>query len=114
VECHGTGTSLGDPIEIQALADVYGRGRSANRPLLLGALKSNIGHLESASGIAGIVKVLAAMRGGSLPHSINSTPRNSHIEWAELPVEVVDAPVPLPALEERTWRAGVSGFGLSG
>ncbi|KIG15385.1 Malonyl CoA-acyl carrier protein transacylase [Enhygromyxa salina] len=114
VECHGTGTPLGDPIEIQALAAVYGQNRPANRPLLLGAVKTNIGHLESAAGIAGIAKVLAAMRHGVISPSIHTTPRNAHIEWSELDVEIVDTPLELPSLGERPWRAGVSAFGLSG
>lgn len=115
VECHGTGTSLGDPIEIQALAAVYGADREADRPLLLGALKPNIGHLEAASGLAGVAKVVAAMRHGALPPSIHSHPRNHHIDWDSLPVEVVDAFRPwAPRADGAPRRAGVSAFGLSG
>ncbi|PRQ09059.1 type I polyketide synthase [Enhygromyxa salina] len=114
VECHGTGTSLGDPIEVQALAAVYGRDRPADRPLLIGAIKPNVGHLESASGLAGVAKVLAAMQHGQLPATLHTQPRNPHIDWDDLPVEVVD--------KQRTWtppagqprRAAVSAFGLSG
>jgi acyl transferase domain-containing protein/surfactin synthase thioesterase subunit/acyl carrier protein len=112
VECHGTGTSLGDPIEVQALASVYGQ-RPAERPLLLGAVKTNIGHLESAAGLAGVAKVLAALRHEALPPTIHTQPRNHHIEWSELPVEVVDASREWPE-SSRPRRAGISAFGLSG
>jgi len=114
VECHGTGTALGDPIEVQALAAVYAEGRSPERPLLLGAVKTNIGHLESAAGLAGVAKLLAALRHGALPATLNSTPRNPLIEWAELPVQVVDAPRAWLASDARPRRAAVSAFGLSG
>ncbi|WP_437805995.1 type I polyketide synthase [Sorangium sp. So ce1078] len=118
VECHGTGTSLGDPIEVQALAAVYGAERSArsvDRPLLLGALKTNIGHLESASGLAGVAKIVASLRQEALPATLHSTPRNPHIDWDTLPVRVVDALVPWPRRNDsRPRRAGVSAFGLSG
>ncbi|WP_438021146.1 SDR family NAD(P)-dependent oxidoreductase [Sorangium sp. So ce315] len=114
-ECHGTGTSLGDPIEVQALAEVYGEGRAAGRPLLLGALKTNIGHLEPASGLAGVAKMVASLQRKALPATLHTHPRNPHIDWAALPVEVVDAPRPWPEREGGgPRRAGVSAFGLSG
>ena len=115
VECHGTGTSLGDPIEVQALAAVYGKGRAADRPLLLGALKTNIGHLEAAAGLAGVAKIVAALRHEALPATLHTTPRNPHLAWDTLPVEVVDALRPWPRHEDGTPRRGaVSAFGLSG
>ena len=115
VECHGTGTSLGDPIEVQALAAVYGQGRADDRPLMLGALKTNIGHLESASGLAGVAKVVAALRHQALPATLHTSPRNPHIDWDTLPVHVVDALRPWPPHEDGTLRcAAVSAFGLSG
>jgi acyl transferase domain-containing protein/NADPH:quinone reductase-like Zn-dependent oxidoreductase/acyl carrier protein len=114
VECHGTGTSLGDPIEIQALASVYGEGRSPERPLALGAIKTNIGHLESAAGLAGVAKMIASMRRGTLPATIHTNPRNRHIEWSDLPVTVVDSLRPWPAGADEPRRAGISAFGLSG
>ncbi|MGW0738256.1 SDR family NAD(P)-dependent oxidoreductase, partial [Streptomyces sp. NPDC002851] len=114
VECHGTGTSLGDPIEVQALAAVYGQEREPGRALALGTAKSVIGHLESAAGIAGICKVLASFRKGSLPPTMHSSPRNPNIAWDELPVRVVDALEPWERDEARVRRAGVSSFGLSG
>ncbi|WXA89821.1 SDR family NAD(P)-dependent oxidoreductase [Pendulispora rubella] len=114
VECHGTGTSLGDPIEVQALAAVYGQGRPAERPLLLGAVKTNIGHLESAAGLAGVAKIVAALRHGSLPPTLHASPRNPHIDWDRLPVHVVDALRPWPRPVDAPRRAGVSSFGISG
>ena len=115
VECHGTGTKLGDPIEVQALGAVYGQGRAAESPLLLGTIKSNVGHLESAAGMAGILKILAAFRHEALPASLHATPLNSHIPWDNLPVQVVEALRPWPKSSNGTLRrAGVSGFGLSG
>jgi acyl transferase domain-containing protein/surfactin synthase thioesterase subunit/D-arabinose 1-dehydrogenase-like Zn-dependent alcohol dehydrogenase/acyl carrier protein len=114
VECHGTGTELGDPIEVRALASVYGPGRGAERPLLLGAIKTNIGHLESAAGLAGVVKMIAAMGRGAVPATLHTQPPNPHIEWSELPVEVVDRLRPWPDVDGVPRRAGVSAFGLSG
>jgi acyl transferase domain-containing protein/D-arabinose 1-dehydrogenase-like Zn-dependent alcohol dehydrogenase/acyl carrier protein len=114
VECHGTGTSLGDPIEVGALAAVYGEGRPREQPLLIGALKTNVGHLESAAGVAGIAKVIAAMQHGALPATIHTQPRNPHIDWEGSSIEVVDALRAWPRIEGKPRRAGVSAFGLSG
>ncbi|MEU0582002.1 SDR family NAD(P)-dependent oxidoreductase, partial [Streptomyces griseoincarnatus] len=114
VECHGTGTPLGDPIEVQALAAVYGEGRAPGRELGLGTAKSVIGHLESAAGIAGVCKVLASFRHDALPATLNSSPRNPNIAWDDLPVRVVDALEPWERDASRPRRAGVSSFGLSG
>ncbi|MEV5107868.1 SDR family NAD(P)-dependent oxidoreductase, partial [Streptomyces massasporeus] len=114
VECHGTGTSLGDPIEVQALAAVYGEGREPGRELGLGTAKSVIGHLESAAGIAGLCKVLASFRHDALPATLNSSPRNPNIAWDDLPVRVVDELEPWERDAARPRRAGVSSFGLSG
>ncbi|MFJ5779718.1 SDR family NAD(P)-dependent oxidoreductase [Streptomyces sp. NPDC093094] len=114
VECHGTGTSLGDPIEVQALAAVYGEGRAPGHELGLGTAKSVIGHLESAAGIAGVCKVLASFRHDALPATLNSSPRNPNIAWDDLPVRVVDELEPWQRDAARPRRAGVSSFGLSG
>ncbi|MFE7620096.1 SDR family NAD(P)-dependent oxidoreductase, partial [Streptomyces sp. NPDC057496] len=114
VECHGTGTSLGDPIEVQALAAVYGEGREPGRELGLGTAKSVIGHLESAAGIAGVCKMLASFRKDALPGTRYSSPRNPNIAWDDLPVRVVDELTPWEREEGRVRRAGVSSFGLSG
>jgi polyketide synthase 12 len=120
VECHGTGTALGDPIEVQAIAAVYGERRPSDRPLLLGAVKTNIGHLEAAAGLAGIAKVIACMRYQGIPASLHTKPRNPHIDWQHLPIEVVDSFRAWPANhvgepnEGVPRRAGVSSFGMSG
>ncbi|MER6121063.1 SDR family NAD(P)-dependent oxidoreductase, partial [Streptomyces sp. NPDC001743] len=114
VECHGTGTSLGDPIEVQALAAVYGEGREPGQELGLGTAKSVIGHLESAAGIAGVCKMLAAFKKDALPGTRHSSPRNPNIAWDDLPVRVVDELTPWERDAGRVRRAGVSSFGLSG
>ncbi|EDM75374.1 modular polyketide synthase, partial [Plesiocystis pacifica SIR-1] len=114
VECHGTGTKLGDPIEVRALAEVYGEGRAQTRPLLLGALKTNVGHLESAAGLAGVAKVLASLQRGAWPASLHTSPRNPHLDWDSLPVAVVDRLQPWTRRDQAPRRAGVSSFGLSG
>ncbi|WP_371348194.1 aminotransferase class III-fold pyridoxal phosphate-dependent enzyme [Ancylobacter sp. IITR112] len=110
VECHGTGTPLGDPIEVQALATAYGDGRAA--PLLLGSAKTNIGHLEAAAGIAGLVKMVLALEAGRLPATLHQQRPNPRIAWDELPVRVVTEAQDWPAGARR--RAGVSSFGFSG
>ncbi|HDT4624424.1 TPA: SDR family NAD(P)-dependent oxidoreductase [Klebsiella oxytoca] len=115
VECHGTGTALGDPIEVQAIAEVYGINRSAANPLYIGAVKTNIGHLESASGLAGVAKIIAAMQYQALPPTIHTLPRNPHLNWTALPVKVTESLQPWPPRTGgKTRRAGVSAFGLSG
>ena len=111
VEAHGTGTALGDPIEIDALAQAYGRGRAS--PLLVGTLKTNMGHLESASGIAGVLKVVASLQNGALPPSLHSDRLNPHLDWKSLPVRVVRKREAW-ARGERARRAGISSFGMSG
>ncbi|WP_428029951.1 aminotransferase class III-fold pyridoxal phosphate-dependent enzyme [Ancylobacter sp.] len=110
VECHGTGTPLGDPIEVQALAAAYGEGRTV--PLLLGSAKTNIGHLEAAAGIAGLIKMVLALEAGRLPATLHQSSRNPRIAWSDLPVRVVDAATDWPLGAPR--RAGVSSFGFSG
>ena len=114
LEAHGAGSDLGDPIEVQAAAAVYGRRRSPDRPLLIGSVKTNIGHLECAAGVAGLIKVVLAMNRGRIPkqlHFDNPTPR---LEWDQLPVRVVSEPADWPPCPDRPARAGVSSFGLSG
>ncbi|MDQ0305116.1 type I polyketide synthase [Ancylobacter polymorphus] len=110
VECHGTGTPLGDPIEVQALAAAYGLLRT--EPLLLGSVKTNIGHLEAAAGIAGLIKMVLALEAGRLPATLHQTQPNPRIAWDELPVRVVAEAMQWPAGAPR--RAGVSSFGFSG
>ena len=113
VEAHGTGTSLGDPIEVRALGRVLGEGRDANRPLLIGSVKTNIGHLEAAAGVAGFIKVVLSLHHEAIPRHLNFNDPNPFIEWTNLPVAVADKTRPWsPSARPR--RAGVSSFGFSG
>lgn len=114
LEAHAVGSRLADPIEIQAAAAVYGRGRELERPLLVGSVKTNIGHLEAASGIASLIKTVLAMRKGFIPKHLNLRSPNSYLEWDTLPVEVVSEAVEWPLSSERGRLAGVSAFGISG
>ena len=114
LEAHGTGTELGDPIELGAAGRVYGEGRDAGRPLLVGTVKTNVGHLEAAAGVAGVVKVLLALGRGRIPAQLHFERPNPRIAWEELPVRVVSAERDWPEAEGRGGRAGVSSFGLSG
>ena len=113
LEAHGTGTPLGDPIEVQAAAAAYGASRDADRPLLMGSVKTNIGHLESASGAAGLIKVVLSLQHEVLPQSLHFDNPSPHIPWDSLPVRVVDKAIPWQA-NGRPRRAGVSSFGFTG
>lgn len=113
VEAHGTGTVLGDPIEAGALGAVLGGRQRDDRPLLLGSVKTQLGHLESAAGIAGLIKVVLAMRNDVLPPGLHFTEPNPHIDFAGDRLRVVTEPTPWPRHGGRA-RAGVSGFGFGG
>ncbi|MCG8918745.1 SDR family NAD(P)-dependent oxidoreductase [Actinokineospora sp. PR83] len=113
VEAHGTGTFLGDPIEAGALGAVLGKGRAADRPLLLGSVKSNLGHLEGAAGIAGLIKVVLAMKYGRLPASLHYTAPNPNIDFDGNGLRVIPEPTPWPRYSGLA-RAGVSAFGFGG
>jgi len=113
VEAHGTGTSLGDPIEVQALGAVFGAGRDAASPLQIGSVKTNVGHLEAAAGVTGLIKVVLSLQGGEIPQHLNFHRPSRHIPWERLAIEV--------ATVRKVWQplhgkriAGVSSFGFSG
>ncbi|OLP20310.1 hypothetical protein BST81_00805 [Leptolyngbya sp. 'hensonii'] len=113
VEAHGTGTSLGDPIEIQALGAVLGEGRVPDRPLLVGSVKTNIGHLESAAGIAGLIKLVLAIQHREIPPHLHLQSLNSYIPWERWPIQIPTQATPWGAGEGR-FLGGVSSFGFSG
>ncbi len=114
VETHGTGTPVGDPIEALAVGTAYGKGRDPERPLLIGSVKTNIGHLEAAAGVAGLIKATLAMKRGVIPRHLNYREPNPDIPWEQLPLRVTDEPVAWPLSGEHPPLAGVSGFGWSG
>ncbi len=113
VEAHGTGTSLGDPIEMRALGSALGAGRPADRPLVVGSVKTNVGHLESAAGVAGLIKVVLALQHREIPPHLHFHLPSPHIRWSELPVTVPTELRPWPAGYDRR-IAGVSSFGFTG
>ncbi len=113
IEAHGTGTSLGDPIEVESLGAVLCQGRSKEQPLIIGSVKTNIGHLESAAGVAGLIKLVLALQNQEIPPHLHLKNPNPHIRWGELPVEVATQRIPWNSANGPR-IAGVSGFGVSG
>ncbi|OEV02471.1 hypothetical protein AN216_16285 [Streptomyces oceani] len=114
VEAHGTGTTLGDPVEWEALADLYGRDRPADQPCLVGSVKTNLGHLEAAAGIAGLIKAALVVRHREVPPLLHLTTPNRHLDWDGAGLAVPVQPCGLPRSAGESARAGVSSFGFGG
>lgn len=113
VEAHGTGTAVGDPVEVGALLDVLGEGRRADQVCILGSAKTNIGHLEAAAGVAGLIKTVLCLKHKTIPPNLHFLTPNPNIAWQDLPFKVPTTVTPWPASAGPA-RAGVNSFGISG
>ena len=114
LEAHGTGTAVGDPIELDAVADVYGRGRGEDRPILTGSVKTNIGHLESAAGIAGLIKAAMVLKHGVIPKHLHFNDPNPGFDWDNQPIRVTSDMMEWPRRDGQPRLAGVNSFGITG
>lgn len=112
LEAHGTGTELGDPMELGAAVSVYGKGRKRDQPLLVGSVKGNISHLEAAGGVSGLIKTVLSLHHGIIPPQANFDAPSSHIPWKRMPVKMVTETTEWPETEERF--AGLTALGLVG
>ena len=114
LEAHGTGTAVGDPVELDAMASVYGTDREADRPLLTGSVKTNIGHLESAAGVAGIIKAALVLKRGVIPKHLHFENPNPSFDWDSQPIQVTSNTMDWPSRRGRPRLAGVNSFGITG
>ncbi|MYE70662.1 MAG: polyketide synthase, partial [Gemmatimonadetes bacterium] len=114
IEAHGTGTTVGDPIEADAVAHIYGQEREADRPLLIGSVKTNLGHLESAAGVAGLIKAALVVKRGVIPKHLHFHTPNTSIDWENIPLQVTSSMMEWPDRDGRPRIAGVNCFGISG
>ena len=114
VEAHGTGTPLGDPIEINALGEVFKKSHTPARPLWIGSAKTNLGHMESAAGIGGLIKVILQLQKGMIAPHLHFQRPSTRIPWAQLPVQIPTTLVPWTSQTGKKRVAGVSSFGFSG
>lgn len=114
VEAHGTGTSLGDPIELRALGQVFGGASKRGRPLWVGSVKTNFGHLEAAAGVAGVIKSVLALQHGAIPPHLNFSQPTPHFDWHDFPLQVPTGLQPWPAGPDDGRIAGISSFGFAG
>ena len=113
IEAHGTGTALGDPIEVGALGQVFTEGHDNNKPLIVGSVKANIGHLEAAAGVAGVIKTILALNNETIPPQVHFQNPNPHIPWEQLPIKIPNQPTPWLS-NDKPRIAGISSFGFSG
>ena len=114
LEAHGTGTAVGDPVELDAMASVYGTDREADRPLLTGSVKTNIGHLESAAGVAGVIKAALVLKRGVIPKHLHFENPNPSFDWDNQPIQVTSNTMEWPSRRGRPRLAGVNSFGITG
>ena len=114
LEAHGTGTAVGDPIELEAVSEVYCKDREADNPLLIGSVKTNIGHLESAAGIAGLIKAALALKHRRIPKQLHFNDPNPRVDWDNLPLKVTTEHIDWERRGEHPRVAGVNCFGISG